>query len=491
MNDSTICAIATASGGAIGIIRISGNDAIDTADKIFVPKNGIQLKDARTYSLHYGHIIDDETEDCIDEVMVATYHAPNSYTGEDSVEIMCHASSYILQKVMELLLRKGCRTATPGEYTQRAFLNGKMDLSQAEAVADLISASNAATHKLAMNQMRGGFSNELRRLRDRLLEMTSLLELELDFSEEDIEFADRTKLLEISEEIERVISKLTKSFRLGNALKNGIPVAIIGETNVGKSTLLNRLLHEERAIVSDVHGTTRDSIEDCINIQGTTFRFIDTAGIRTTDDVVENIGIERTFAKIREAEIILWLIDATELLKVESVETSYSSNIPVGSGIVSPEISCIEEVKRKILPVCGDKSIICVINKCDIIDEDQLYHIYNCIYENMGINENETIRISAKTGMNIASLETMLLDASHIRDIQDSDIIITNLRHAEALRKALSSIQQVKTSLQQGISGDLISEDLHAVLNYLAEIIGEVSSDDVLKSIFSKFCIGK
>ncbi|MBO5026679.1 MAG: tRNA uridine-5-carboxymethylaminomethyl(34) synthesis GTPase MnmE [Bacteroidaceae bacterium] len=482
MEKDTICAIATASGGAIGIIRVSGCDSIKITDKIFVSKRGKSLQDSPTYSLHYGYIVDDKGE-TIDEVMIATYHAPKSYTGEDSTEIMCHGSGYILQKVTELLIENGCRIAAPGEYTQRAFLNGKMDLSQAEAVADLIAASNYASHKLAMNQMRGQFSKELHHLRNQLLEMTSLLELELDFSEEDVEFADRKKLLDLSVKIEKVISKLTHSFRLGNAIKNGIPVAIIGETNVGKSTLLNQLLHEERAIVSDIHGTTRDSIEDCININGVTFRFIDTAGIRTTDDVIENIGIERTFCKIKEAEIVLWLIDATELLEDASEQKPSTGHIHNPSNI--------DEIKTRILPFCEDKSLICVINKCDLIDEDQMYTIYNRIYQNSGINENETIRISAKTGMNITSLENMLIDASHISDINDNDIIVTNIRHADSLNNALASIKQVETSLQQGLSGDLISEDLRTTIHHLSEIVGEVSSDDVLKSIFSRFCIGK
>ncbi|MCM1313034.1 MAG: tRNA uridine-5-carboxymethylaminomethyl(34) synthesis GTPase MnmE [Roseburia sp.] len=488
MEKDTICAIATASGGAIGIIRVSGSDSIDITDKIFVSKSGKRLTDSRSYSLHYGYISDDKGE-TVDEVMVATYHSPKSYTGENSTEIMCHGSGYILQKVTELLITNGCRMATPGEYTQRAFLNGKMDLSQAEAVADLIAASNYASHKLAMNQMRGQFSEELHHLRDQLLEMTSLLELELDFSEEDVEFADRQKLSDLSVRIENVISRLTRSFRLGNAIKHGIPVAIIGETNVGKSTLLNQLLHEERAIVSDVHGTTRDSIEDCVNINGVTFRFIDTAGIRTTDDVIENIGIERTFSKIKEAEIVLWLIDATELLEhpLESVQEAQAApprNEYQGA-------SNIDDIKSRILPFCEDKSLICVINKCDLIDEDQMYTVYNRIYKDSGINEDETIRISAKNGMNIASLENMLIDASHVSEISDNDIVVTNIRHAESLNNALASIRQVKHSLLQGMSGDLISEDLRMTIHHLSEIVGDVSSDDVLKSIFSKFCIGK
>lgn len=470
----TICAISTAQGGAIGMIRVSGPDAITATDKIFKPVRNIKLADAKPYTLLYGNIID-ENSSVLDEVMVSVFHAPHSYTGENSAEITCHGSAYILQRVIELLAKEGCRIARPGEYTQRAFLNGKMDLSQAEAVADLIASSNAANHRLAMNQMRGGFSKELRRLRDQLLEMTSLLELELDFSEEDVEFADRTKLQELSEEIERVISRLTDSFRLGNALKNGIPVAIIGETNVGKSTLLNQLLHEDKAIVSDIHGTTRDTIEDTITIQGTTFRFIDTAGIRTTADIVENIGIERTFSKIKEAEIILWIIDASHLINK-------------GNRTASEQV---ETVKNRILPLCEDKSLICVLNKCDLIHDDELHTIYRQIYSDSGINENETIRISAKNGDNITALENMLLDASRLTEISDTDIIVTNLRHAEALRNALDAIRNVQIALTTGLSGDLISEDLRLCLHHLAEIVGEVSTDEILGTIFSRFCIGK
>lgn len=470
----TICAISTAQGGAIGMIRVSGPDAITATDKIFKPARNIKLADAKPYTLLYGNIID-ENNSVLDEVMVSVFHAPHSYTGENSAEITCHGSAYILQRVIELLAKEGCRIARPGEYTQRAFLNGKMDLSQAEAVADLIASSNAANHRLAMNQMRGGFSKELRRLRDQLLEMTSLLELELDFSEEDVEFADRTKLQELSEEIERVISRLTDSFRLGNALKNGIPVAIIGETNVGKSTLLNQLLHEDKAIVSDVHGTTRDSIEDTITIQSTTFRFIDTAGIRATDDIVENIGIERTFSKIKEAEIILWIIDASQLIN--------KGNRTASEQVVT--------VKNRILPLCEDKSLICVLNKCDLIHDDELHTIYRQIYSDSGINENETIRISAKNGDNITALENMLLDASRLTEVSDTDIIVTNLRHAEALTQALDAIRSVQTALTSRLSGDLISEDLRLCLHHLAEIVGEVSTDEILGTIFSRFCIGK
>lgn len=476
---STICAIATAQGGAIGIIRVSGEDAIKYTDSIFESAHGHKLTDVKPYTLNFGNIVGNG--EIIDEVLVAVYKAPHSYTGEDGTEIMCHGSSYILQQVMEQLIMQGCSAAKPGEFTQRAFLNGKMDLSQAEAVADLIASSNAASHRLAMNQMRGGFSKKLRELRDQLLQMTSLLELELDFSEEDVEFADRHQLMSLSDEIESVISHLTDSFKLGNAIKNGIPVAIIGETNVGKSTLLNQLLHEDKAIVSDIHGTTRDAIEDCININGTAFRFIDTAGIRETDDVVENIGIEKTFSKIKEAQIILFLVDAEEIANSTS-DNNTTDNF---------YISHLNELKKKLLPMCDDKSLIIVINKCDKVDTDQMYAVYNEIYKDSGINEDETIQISAKNGDNISALENMLIDAAKSIQTSDNDIIVTNIRHYEALQKALTAIRNVKTGLQNNLSGDLIGEDLRDCLQHLGEIVGEITNDEILGNIFTHFCIGK
>ena len=465
---STICAISTAQGGAIGVVRVSGPDSILICDKLFKPaNNGSGLAQSEVRRARYGSIVDPDDGHEVDDVVVLTYRAPHSYTGEDSVEIMCHGSSYILQSVMDLLTEGGCELARPGEYTQRAFLNGKMDLSQAEAVADLIASSNAATHKLAMSQMRGGFSAELKLLREKLLHMTSLMELELDFSEEDVEFANRSELLDLCADIEGKLSYLVDSFKVGNAIKNGVPVAIIGETNVGKSTLLNQLLHDDRAIVSDIHGTTRDTIEDTITIDGTLFRFIDTAGIRETTDTIESIGIDRTFQKIDEAQIVLWLVDATDMGQT------------------------FNEVHSRILPHLEEKSLIVVINKCDLIDETELYASLKDLYDNSGVNPDETVLISAKTGNNLSALESKLLDYTNREELSEGDVIVTNLRHVEALKSALKALQSAHKAMDDGISTDLVAEDLRMCLNSLGEIVGEVTNDEVLGNIFKHFCVGK
>jgi len=440
-----ICANATKPGGAICIIRVSGNNAIGITNRIFRSARRKDLTLMAGYTVHLGEIV--EGESIIDDALVIVYHAPYSYTGEESTEIMCHGSSFIVQRIMELLMNEGCRLARPGEFTERAFMNGKMDLSQAEAVADLIASSNAAMHRLAMNQMRGGFSKELKRLRDQLLQMTSLLELEIDFSEEDVEFADRQQLLTLATDIFNVIKRLIDSFRIGNAIKNGVPVAIIGPTNAGKSTLLNTLLHDDRAIVSDIHGTTRDSIEDTINIQGITFRFIDTAGIRQSTDQIERIGIERSWQKALEAEIVLVVTD-------------------------KPDIDI------NLSPLNG-KQIIKVYNKADIVD----YPTFE--------TTPDSITISAKHGINIDRLEQMLVDAANIHHIEDTDIIVTNVRHVEALQQAFEAINKVKDGISQGITGDIISLDLHACTDALSEIVGDVTSEDTLQNIFSHFCVGK
>ena len=461
MNQDTICAIATAQGGAIGSIRVSGADAIRITSHIFTPaKSGKTLADCKPYTLTFGKIHDGE--EIIDEVLVSLFRAPHSYTGENSTEITCHGSNYILQKVLQLLIKNGCRMAKPGEYTQRSFLNGKMDLSQAEAVADLIASSSAATHRLAMNQMRGGFSKELAALRDQLLHFTSLIELELDFSDhEELEFADRSELCQLAGSIEKVISRLVHSFSVGNAIKSGVPVAIIGETNAGKSTLLNVLLNEEKAIVSDIHGTTRDVIEDTANIGGITFRFIDTAGIRETSDAIENLGIERTFQKLDQAEIVLWMIDATD---------------------ASAQISQLSE---QILPHCEGKQLILVLNKADLVEKSS-----NTISINLPENI-KSIRISAKEKMNIDGLQQMLITAANLPIVTQNDIIVTNIRHYEALSHALEAIHRVQQGLANNLSGDFVSQDIRECIFHLNDIAGEVTNDMVLQNIFGHFCIGK
>ena len=472
--EDTICAIATAQGGAIGLIRVSGPDAITATSHIFRPsKAGKSLEDAKPYSLTFGQITNGK--EVIDEVLVSLFRAPHSYTGEDSTEIACHGSSYILQRVLLLLIQAGCRLARPGEYTQRAYLNGKMDLSQAEAVADLIASTSAATHRLAMSQMRGGFSKELAQLRDQLLHFTSLIELELDFSDhEDIEFADRSELFRLADHIEQVITRLTDSFRVGNALKKGIPVAIVGKTNVGKSTLLNRLLHEDRAIVSDIHGTTRDVIEDTIVIGGITFRFIDTAGLRETADAIEQIGIQRAYQKLEEAQIVLWLIDTPPL-----------------------EAELYDMTSR-----CEDKKLIIVRNKADKPSDDD----YTLVKSQAALNDVgaqrsfdfqfstlnfQYIELSAKFDPNIDALQHLLVQAAEMPEVTQADVIVTNTRHYEALTHALDAIQRVQQGLHDGLSGDFLSQDIRECIYHLSDIVGEVTADDVLQNIFKHFCVGK
>ena len=468
-SEECICALATPAGGAIGIIRLSGSEAIRLTDKVFVSVSGKQLSAAKPNTLHYGEIKDKDGH-TIDDVLVSVFRAPHSYTGEDSTEISCHGSRYILQQVLQRLIEVGCRQAEPGEYTRRAYMNGKMDLSQAEAVADLIASTNKATHQMALSQLKGHFSSELTLLREKLLKMTSLLELELDFSDhEELEFADRSELRALAAEIEKKITTLAHSFETGNALKQGVPVAIVGKTNVGKSTLLNRLLHEEKAIVSNIHGTTRDVIEDTTLIDGITFRFIDTAGIRKTDDVVENIGIERTYQKMEEAKIVIWLLDA------------------------QPTDAEIEDMKEKNL----GKKLLMVFNKIDEISFDkavlssdensQPSSSISLSDENVSI-----LNISARTGENVLDLEQALVRAADIPEITENDVIVTSARHYEALLRADESLSRVLESMDMGMSGDIIAEDLKMVLEELGEITGgQISSQETLNNIFKHFCIGK
>lgn len=462
--ENTICAISTAPGsGGIAVIRVSGEDAIRICDSVFLPlKTDERLADVQAYTVRYGKIVTDNSE-IVDEVLVTVFRAPHSFTGENVVEISCHGSVYIQQQILQILVKKGCRMAKAGEFTLRAFSNGKMDLSQAEAVADLIASTTAASHRMALNQMRGGFSAELKNLRTQLLDFVSLVELELDFTEEDVEFADRSKLKNLALEIENRISTLADSFKVGNVLKTGIPVALVGETNVGKSTLLNVLLNEDKAIVSDIHGTTRDTIEDLVTIEGITFRFIDTAGIRQTGDTIENLGIERTYKKIEQSEIVLWIIDCTQIS------------------------DHIEWLTEKISKRAAGKKIIMVFNKTDkVADEEReiIDHLFSRF-------EGERIYISAKKRINTDKLQQALVKASQLKNIQAGDVIVNNVRHYEALLRAKQAIQRVIEGVDSGISGDFLSQDIRECMYHLGEITGQISNDEILGNIFSKFCIGK
>lgn len=471
LNNDTIVALATPSGGAIGVLRLSGPSAISIVSSLFVPsrQGGKQLLEATANTIHYGMLKTKGGED-IDEVVAAVYRAPHSYTGEDCVELSCHGSAYILQQALHALINAGARQAQPGEYTQRAYLNGKMDLSQAEAVADLIASTNKATHKLALSQLKGHFSNELSLLREQLLKMTSLIELELDFSDhEELEFADRSELRALATAIEHRVSTLAHSFETGNALKKGIPVAIIGKTNVGKSTLLNALLGEERAIVSDVDGTTRDVIEDTIDIHGVTFRFIDTAGIRATDDKVERIGIERAYQKLDEAAIVLWVLDQ-DTTRDEATD---------------------------MLPHIEGKKVIIVRNKSDLTAPASSQTTTSTPTPDKSLLDDQlsaypAISISAKEGQGVAELKDLIYATADIPMLDDSSVVVTSARHYEALTRALQSIRRVISGMDLGLSGDLLAEDLRICLEELADITGgTITPNEVLQNIFKHFCIGK
>jgi len=461
---TTITAISTAPGvGGIAVIRVSGKDAISNSNHIFrSKKKSFSLLEQVANTISFGSIVNAK-EETIDEVLVAIFRAPHSFTGEDVVEISCHGSVFVQQQILHLLLENGCLLAQPGEFTQRAFLNGKMDLSQAEAVADLIASTSAASHRMAMNQMRGGFSTELMKLRTQLLNFVSLVELELDFNEEDVEFADRNQLKTLATDIEQVIDKLSDSFKVGNALKNGIPVALVGETNVGKSTLLNVLLNEEKAIVSDIHGTTRDVIEDSVIINGVTFRFIDTAGIRDTKDKIESMGIERTYQKIEQASIVLWILDCTQVTEH------------------------IEWLTERIAKRSAGKKVILVFNKIDKIAEEER-DVLNLLFEQF---EGERIYISARERINTEGLKKALIQAAQLPEITSADVVVSNIRHYEALQNAHSAICRVIDGIEIGISGDFLSQDIRECMHFLGEITGQISNDEILGNIFGKFCIGK
>ena len=458
----TIVALATPSGaGAIAIIRLSGKDAITIAADVFQSVSGKDITKQKTHTIHLGHITDNGK--IYDQVLLSIFKGPNSYTGENVIEISCHGSTFIQQQIIQLLLRKGAKMAQAGEFTLRAFLNGKLDLSQAEAVADLIASDNEASHQIAMQQMRGGFSNEIAKLREELLNFASLIELELDFAEEDVEFADRTQFHDLLERIEFVLKRLIDSFAVGNVIKNGIPVAIVGKPNVGKSTLLNALLNEERAIVSDIAGTTRDTIEDELVINGIGFRFIDTAGIRETQDHVESIGIQKTFEKIEQAQVVMFLVDSTELT-MESLERLKVE---------------VEKIRNKY----PQKALLTIFNKKDKLDESLLTNLKSQI-------EN-SIFISAKQKVGIEELKNELISFVNTGALRNNETIVTNTRHYDSLLKALEEIQKVKWGLDSGISSDLMAIDIRSALYFFGEITGEVTNDELLGNIFANFCIGK
>ncbi len=460
----TILALATASGtGAIAIVRLSGKKAISLVDTQFKSVSGKKLKQQSSHTIHLGHIVDGKRE--LDEVLVSIFKSPNSYTGENVVEVSCHGSPYIQQEIIQLFLRNGCRIANPGEFTLRAFLNGKLDLSQAEAVADLIASDSEASHQIAMQQMRGGFSSEIKLLRDELLNFASLIELELDFAEEDVEFANRDKFQDLISRISTVLKRLIDSFAVGNVIKNGIPIAIVGEPNVGKSTLLNVLLNEDRAIVSHIAGTTRDTIEDEIIIGGINFRFIDTAGIRETKDEVESIGIKRTFDKISQAQVVIYLFDAGLISENESVLNNLLSEI--------------QKIKNK-FPL---KPILIVANKIDVLNKSQLAKLGSLI---PGL-----LFLSAKEHIGIDVIHDKLLEFVNTGALRNNDTIITNSRHYDALLKALEEIKKVQDGLDSRLSGDLLAIDIRQALYHFGEITGEITSDDLLGNIFANFCIGK
>ena len=465
----TIIALATPSGsGAIAVIRLSGADAIEIANLFFKSIHNKSLSHQKTHTIHLGHIINGDR--IIDEVLVSVFKNPQSYTGENVVEISCHGSLYIQQEIIQLFLSNGCRLADAGEFTLRAFLNGKLDLSQAEAVADLIAADSKASHQIAMQQMRGGFSNEIEILRQDLLNFASLIELELDFSEEDVEFANRDDFQKLVTKIASILKRLIESFAYGNVLKNGIPVAIIGEPNVGKSTLLNTLLNEEKAIVSSIAGTTRDAIEDELIIEGVAYRFIDTAGIRDTTDEIENIGIKKTYEKTAQAQLIIYLFDASIIR---------NKNEDNGNKVVQ----LIQTEITKVITKFPDKKMLVIANKSDLLSDNEIKLIKN--------NIKNTIFLSAKENEGIDELKNELTQLSNIGVLSNNQTIVSNSRHFEVLNRALIEIKNVQNGIDTSISSDLIAIDIRQALHYLGEITGQVTNEDLLGNIFANFCIGK
>ena len=460
-HQDTIIALATPSGaGAIAVIRVSGPEAIGISEDLFKSIHNKKLTAQPTHSIHLGHIVDGSR--VLDEVLISLFRNPQSYTGEDVVEISCHGSHYIQNEILQLFIRKGCRAATPGEFTLRAFLQGKMDLSQAEAVADLIASDSAAAHQIALQQMRGGFSSEIKALRAELLNFASLIELELDFSEEDVAFADRQQFEALIKRIKDFLKYLMDSFSTGNVIKNGVPISIVGAPNVGKSTLLNALLNEDKAIVSNIAGTTRDAIEDELIIEGVKFRFIDTAGIRQTNDTVESIGIEKTFEKMAQSQVILQLLDASSISKTNSAKL----------------LNAMQVTKDK----HPDTECLLVLNKMDLANADEVVALFSNL---------QPIALSAKTGAGVEVLKSKLLSLVQTGKLRNNDTIITNARHYDALGEALKSIQNVQAGLDAGLSGDLMAIDIREALHHFGLITGEISTDDLLGNIFANFCIGK
>lgn len=473
--DDTICAISTPAGtGGIAVVRVSGADALTIVSKCW---KGIDLSTAKSHTAHLGRIIDTTDGSTLDEVVLTLFRTPHSFTGEDVVEISCHGSQWIQRELVNTLIRCGCRAATGGEFTRRAFSNGRIDLSQAEAIADVIASSSRASHRIAISQMRGDFSRELNSLREQLLKFASLMELELDFSEEEVEFADRKALVTLAKSIKNVVDSLADSFSVGNAIKNGLPVAIVGETNAGKSTLLNYLLHDDRALVSDIHGTTRDVIEDTITLGGVLFRFIDTAGIRETSDTIENMGIERTFRKIDEAQLVLWIIDGT----------THPDTLKTVAGRILPGVV---QSTRSASATAPAKQLIAVVNKSDLMTEEGKAEMDRELDNLLPVNA-EKIFISARQRTNLDRLEKSLIDAASLPDNDANEVIVTNARHFEALIKAGEALSRSIQGLETGISGDFVSQDIRECMHYLGEITGEITPTDILTSIFSHFCIGK